>query len=169
MNTTLKEENEDEPAFDLPLENELLILKLKAEFGAECTTGNEKIPPVVVNEFLRSVYEFERKFREPRETIRIYDKIGQPFFRKAEDLTDKQLSRELRMMLQLLNQHRLELDIQGTYPDRLIYKFIIEKFFYYEMEDLDMPGYIHHFCYEDFHPDHDADIRQRSVEFLSQR
>src|SRR5688572_28852339 len=67
--------NGDEPSFDLPVENELLMLKLRAEFGAECITGGDDIPPVVVNDFLKSVYEFEQKFREPRELIKIYDKI----------------------------------------------------------------------------------------------
>ena len=78
MNNIFKEGYGDEPTFELPIENELLILKLKAEFGAECTTGDEEIPPAIVNEFLRSVYEFERKFREPRKMVRIFDKIGQP-------------------------------------------------------------------------------------------
>ena len=164
----MNNEGQDGPSFDLPLENELLILKLKAEFGAECTTGTEDIPPAVVNEFLRSVYEFEQKFRESRPLIRIYEKVGQPFFRKAEELGDKQLSRELKRIRQLLQQNRIELDVLGQYPDRSIYKFIIEEFFYHEMEDLDMAGYIHHFCYEDFHPNHEMEIRQRSLEFLTQ-
>jgi hypothetical protein len=159
---------EDGPSFDLPLENELLILKLKAEFGAECTTGTENIPPAVVNEFLKSVYEFEQKFREPRPLKRIYEKIGLPYFRRAEEMGDKHLSRELKRMRQLLQEHRLELDVMGEYPERLIYKFITEEFFVHEMEDLDMPGYIHHFCYEDFHPNHDLEIRQRALEFITQ-
>lgn len=166
MNQLIKGNN-DEPVFDLALENQLLILKLKAEFGAECSTGNQEIPPIVVNEFLRSVYDFEKKFREPRKEIRIYEKIGQPFFKREEELSDKQLSRELKRFLKLFRQHQLELDIYGDYEERVLYKFITEEFFHHEMEDVQMPGYIHHFCYEDFHPDHESDIRQRAVEFLS--
>ena len=45
--------NENGPSFDLPLENELLILKLKAEFGAECRPGDSNLPPDVVNEFFK--------------------------------------------------------------------------------------------------------------------
>jgi hypothetical protein len=161
--------NEDnDPSFDLPVENELLMLKLKAEFGAECTTGSHDIPPVVVNEFLKSVYEFEQKFREPRELIKIYDKIGRPEFRTAEELTEKQLSGELKRLQKQMHKHRLELDVLGEYSDRTIYKFITEEFFEHEMENLDMPGYIHHFCYEEFHPNHEMDIRNRAVEFLTQ-
>ena len=75
---------------------------------------------------------------------------------------------ELKRIKLLLNQHQLELDVLGEYPDRQIYRFITEEFFYHEMEDLDMKGYIHHFCYEDFHPNYRLEIRQRSVEFLTQ-
>lgn len=158
---------EDDQSFDLPVENELLMLKLKAEFGAECTTGSENIPPVVVNEFLKSVYEFEQKFREPRELIKIYDKVGRPEFKKAAELSDRQLPRELKRLLKQMHQQRLELDVLGEYPDRIIYTFITEEFFEHEMENLDMTGYIHHFCYEDFHPNHEMDIRNRALEFLT--
>ena len=168
MNNIFKEGYGDEPTFELPIENELLILKLKAEFGAECTTGDEEIPPAIVNEFLRSVYEFERKFREPRKMVRIFDKIGQPYFKKGEVLPDKQLPAELKRIKSLMSQHRVELDILGDYDDRIIYTFIPEELILHEMDDLDMPGFLHHFCYEDFHPNHELEIRQRVVEFLSQ-
>lgn len=160
--------SESGPSFDLPLENELLILKLKAEFGAECTPGDKNIPPDIVNEFLKSVYEFEHKFREQRTAVRIFDKIGKPFFRKADSIPETHISDELKKILQLLNRHQLELDVLGDYPDRQIYRFITEEFIYHEIDDLEIKGYIHHFCYEDFHPNYDLEIRQRSVEFLTQ-
>ncbi len=159
--------NGDEPSFDLPVENELLMLKLRAEFGAECITGGDNIPPAVVNDFLKSVYEFEQRFREPRELIKIYDKIGRPEFKRADELPDKQLSRELKKLLKQMHQYHLELDILGEYPDRVIYRFITEEFFEHEMENLSMAGYIHHFCYEEFHPNHEMDIRSRIIEFLT--
>jgi hypothetical protein len=159
---------EDGPSFDLPVENELLLLKLKAEFGAECTTGTNDIPPIIVNEFLKSVYEFEQKFREPKHRLTIYEKIGKPPFLKEETLNAKQVSKELKRLKHSLHAQRLELDVLGEYDDRVIYKFLTEEFFGHEMEDMDMPGYIHHFCYEEFHPNHEMDIRNRSVEFLTQ-
>jgi len=168
MKRTITDGGDSGPSFELPLENELLILKLKAEFGAECTSGTENIPPDVVNEFLKSVYEFEHKFREQRPVVRIYEKIGKPYFRKADAIPELHIMDELKRIKLLLNQHQLELDVLGEYPDRQIYRFITEEFFYHEMEDLDMKGYIHHFCYEDFHPNYELEIRQRSVEFLTQ-
>jgi hypothetical protein len=168
MKTIQTEEYQEEPLFDLPLENELLLMKLKAEFGAECTTGSEQIPPAIVNEFLKSVYEFERKFREPRPTVTIFEKTGMPLFTRIEDIKEKHIAGELKRIQNVLIAHSVELEILGNYDDRTIYRFITEEFFDHEMEDLSLPGYVHHFCYEDFHPNHEIDIRQRSVEFLSQ-
>lgn len=160
--------DEEEPHFELPVENELLMMKLKAEFGAECTTGSQEIPPVVVNEFLKSVYEFEQKFREPKKRLTIYEKIGRPPFASADSLYPRQLSKELKRLMQAMHASKLELDVLGEYDDRVIYTFITEEFFAHEMEDMDMEGYIHHFCYEEFHPNHRMDIRNRSLEFLTQ-
>ena len=160
--------NDEEQRFDLPVENELLMMKLQAEFGAECTTGTNEIPPAVVNEFLKSVYEFEQKFREPKKRMSVYEKIGRPPFQHADTLNHKQTGRQLKRLMQALHAHQLELDILGEYEDRVIYKFITEEFFAHEMEEMELPGYIHHFCYEEFHPNHRMDIRNRSVEFITQ-
>lgn len=168
MKRLLPQGNDDHPIFELPIENELLRLKLRAEFGAECMVVNSDIPDLVVNEFLRSVYDFEMKFRQPSPSVRIYDKIHQPYFRKAELLDDAQITLELKRLLRCMQQFNLQLDIIGEYHDRTIYRFLTEEFFYTQMEDVDMPGFIHHFCYEDFHPNHELDIRLRVVEFLSQ-
>jgi hypothetical protein len=168
MKRIITDGTESGPSFDLPLENELLILKLKAEFGAECRPGDSDLPPDVVNEFLKSVYEFELKFREERRSVKVFDKLGKPFFRKADSIPEIHMPDELKRLKQLLNNHHLELDVLGEYPDRQIYRFITEEFFYHEMDDLEMKGYTHHFCYEDFHPNYELEIRQRSVEFLTQ-
>lgn len=160
--------NEDLPAFDLPTENELLKLKLRAEFGAECSTGSGKIPDEVINEFLRSVYQFEHNFRNNTATIRIIDKLESPEIRKADLLSDVEVSRELKRFFKIFEKHGLSLEIHGRYPERDIYRFITEEFLYFEIQNLDLPEFTHHFCYEDFHPNHELDIRHQMIEFLSQ-
>ena len=160
--------NDGVPLFELPLENELLKLKLKAEFGAECITGSEGIPPLIVNEFLKSVYAFEQKFSMSERRVTVYEKLGKPAFLKAEILNAKQIRRELKELTRVLHSQGMELDVLGDYEDRVIYKFLTEEFFDHQIDDVDMPGYIHHFCYEEFHPNHEMDIRSHSVDFLTQ-
>jgi hypothetical protein len=162
------EQNREFPQFDLSVENELLKLKLRAEFGAECTTAaHHNIPDEVVHEFLQSVYAFEKQFREVRKPIRVYDKIGRPYFLNHTSLDDEQVARELRRITSRMQACSLALNVLGKYPDRQIYRFITEEFFEVEMEDVEMPGFTHHFCYEDFYPNHEIEIRERIVELLS--
>lgn len=161
-------ENDGGPAFDLSVENELLILKLKAEFGTECTKGAQEIPPEVVHEFLLSVYQFESKFREPIPVISVYDKIGRPAFRKSDNIPDQHITEELNRVNDVLAKNYIVLDVLDHYPDRQIYKFLTEEFLYHRMDDIEMDGYTHHFCYEDFHPNYQAEIDLCAKEFLVQ-
>ncbi len=165
---SITDDNDNGPLFDLSLENELLILKLKAEFGTECSEGSGDLPPEVVNEFLRSVYDFEHKFREPRPIVTVYEKIGRPPLLRSDAIEDGDIPAELNRVKALLNHYHLELDVLGEYSDRHIYRFITEEFVHHQMEEFEMKGYMHHFCYEDFYPNYELEIRQRSVEFLLQ-
>jgi len=157
---------DEEPSFSLPVENEILILKLKAEFGAECSVIDPGIPPAIINEFLKSVYRFERDIVSHAKPVSIYQKIGKPGFPKAEELSDKALDLALKKAKRLLARHGIQLDARRDYPNRDIYTFITEELFLVEIADIDLPHYTNHFCYEDFHPDHALDIRDRSVEFM---
>jgi hypothetical protein len=161
-------EGTDFPTFDLPLENELLIIKLKAEFGAECSARCENMPPDLVNHFLRSVYEFENNLYKDRPSIKLYEKLGKPVFKKAESIPDSEMKGQLLRLQKLLSQHMIALDVLGDYPDRQIYRFITEEFIHEEIDIPVIEGYTLHYCYEDFHPNYELEIRQRSMEFLLQ-
>jgi hypothetical protein len=158
----------DLPSFELPLENELLILKLKAEFGAECSARYENMPPDVVNQFLRSVYDFEHKLCKERPVIRLFEKLGKHCFKKADSIAESDIKNELSKLNRLLNQHKIALDVLGQYPDRQLYKFITEEFIYEQIDVPEIEGYTLHYCYEDYHPNYELEIRQRSMEFLIQ-
>jgi hypothetical protein len=67
-----------------------------------------------------------------------------------------------------LNHHKIALDVLGQYPDRQIYRFITEEFIHEEIDVPEIEGYTLHYCYEDFHPNYELEIRQRSMEFLLQ-
>ena len=164
----IKPGQEEEPLFSLPVENEILMLKLNAEFGASCSGSDTAVPPKVVNEFLKSVYAFETAFSRSAATIAVYDRIGRPAFRPAAELTDEEISAELERIESLMARHHIALDVLGQYSQRLMYNFLTEEFFRHEMDDIDLPRFTHHFCYEEFHPNHEMDIRDRCVEFIQQ-
>ncbi len=51
--------------------------------------------------------------------------------------------------------------------DRELYRFITEELFFKETDDMMMAGMTLHFIYEEFHPNHEHDIKSRCNEFVN--
>ncbi|MBC7861829.1 MAG: hypothetical protein IAF38_02570 [Bacteroidia bacterium] len=162
--TEKDEFNELDPEEKIQAENELLKLKLQAEFGMgklETKTGGE-----IENAFLKHVYEFEKQFAENKQ-IKLYDFIGRPEFKKAEGLSKKEISEELQKITEIFNENGIELSCLCEYENEMIYRFITEELFEHEMEDMRISGMTTHFTYEEFHPNHDYDIRDHAMNFIT--
>jgi len=155
----------NDPEEQLRIENELLRLKLQAETGADLQ-HLENVPPDVENAFLNNILAFERQLDQVKED-RIYHIIGEPKdFKQASELNDEQLSLELKRLNDLLEQFQIEVDYGTDYPDRLKYKFITEELFEHETQRFDIPDMIHHFIYEEFHPNHTLTLEGMTEDFL---
>lgn len=155
----------DNPEENLRMANELLKLKLQAQFGAIMGEGKGEIPPDIENQFLKNVFAFEQSQGEFK-PIKVAEFLGFPHFQKAGDLTDAQLKKEYHRLEQLLNKKRLAVDFIRPREVRFKYQFITEELFGHTMESM-MPGMSLNFIYEEFHPDHDLEIRRRADDFMS--
>jgi hypothetical protein len=150
---------------DLSAENEFLRLKLLAEHNSETnSTGN--LDPKIENEFLKHIVDFENIYKNSKR-VKIFDLLGKPNFKPANDLNDNALNLSLVELISLLAKNNIKVDFSGTYSNRIKYSFIIEELFDEETDDIRLPGMITHFSYEEFHPDHRSDIKERTLEFLS--
>jgi len=49
-----------------------------------------------------------------------------------------------------------------------LYRFITEELFKEELDDIKIEGMTHHYIYEEFHPNHEHDIKNRCKEFLDE-
>ncbi|OOQ60227.1 hypothetical protein [Mucilaginibacter pedocola] len=148
----------------LRMENEFLKLKLQAEHGAQSfTSGN--LPPEVEHSFLKNIMEFESAWASNKRT-KIAGILGNPQFPNADSLSDGAIDTELEKVTSLLAEHHIALDFLGEYPNRLKYAFIIDELFEHEGNGMMMPGMTTHFIYEEFHPNHELDIRNRTEDFL---
>ena len=91
--------NEKDPHFNrldgLEAENNLLKIKLQLEHGMRMDHVTE-LDPEIENQWLKSVYAFEQQYKDAK-TIKLYDYIGQPPFRKWDSLTREELANELQM------------------------------------------------------------------------
>src|ERR1017187_2494456 len=100
----------------LHAENELLKLKLQAEFGME--NMDSSLNSGMENEWLKNIYNFEKQYSENKR-IKIFDFIGRPAFRKVEDMNKKEISQELQRITELMQSNGIELGIIDRKSTRL--------------------------------------------------
>ena len=162
----LKEDFGDDPEQNLRIENEIIKLKMQAERGALFGGNREDLPPEMEALFLKNVQQFEDTFDIARE-ITIYECIGQPDFKKTEELKTEDVKEEITRILELLHSKNIIFEVLGQYEFSVIYKFITEELFREKIREVNHPGYIHSFVYEEFHPNHHVDIGRTAQEFLT--
>jgi hypothetical protein len=78
------------PEDELRAENELLKLKLEMEHGM-MHSESAALNPEIENAWLKHIYEFEQQAKEGKR-IKVYDAIGRPSFRKADELSPDGIS-----------------------------------------------------------------------------
>ncbi len=170
MNTTNPNNNEDDdfPKLSIQQENEFKKMKLKLEHDAIFPDSSEiNLPPEIEGMFLDSIFSFEKAHKNAT-LITVFEKLGSPKFKTAEELTDKKLEKALEKLENLMDKHHIGLDVLCDYEDepRLIYKFITEELFDHQILDVNIPGMDTSFIYEDFHPNHKFDLDRATEDFL---
>lgn len=163
------DEDNDEltPEEKLQQENNLLRLKLMAENDAYFPENEKKLDPEQENAWLNYIYNFEKIYKNAPK-ITVHERLGEPDFPPAHELSNTAIEEALHAVYELMDRHAVALDCICDYPARTIYKFITEELFEYEMDDVDtgIEGMFTHFIYEEFHPNHDYDLRKNTGEFL---
>jgi hypothetical protein len=151
-----KKRNKKTPE-ELGTENELLKLKMMAEFGGDFM-GGEDLPPDVENQFLKQVISFH-KLHDKSKVTTVYKFIGEPEYNHVKDLSDKEVVKELKKLLKLMDKNSVALSFLPETPKREIYRFITEELFKHEIEDVKLRGWVNQFIYEEFHPNPEHDVR----------
>ena len=165
--TKQKEENfSDDPEQNVRLENEILKLKMQAERNALFGGNMEELDPEVEAEFLKNVQSFEDSFAKAKQ-VSIYEYVGKPVYKAVDDLKPEEVKGELKRIMEILHSKNIVLEVQGRYELSVIYKFITEELFQEQIRDIQFPGYIHSFIYEEFHPNHTIDIGRTAQDFLN--
>jgi hypothetical protein len=163
-----QEKFSDNPEENMRIENELLRIKLKAQFGEafQMGMGEEEIPPEIENQFLKNVLAFEEAHVHTEYTT-VYKRIGMPAYKPVAALTKGEMKTAAAALLSLLQENNINLDFcDGPYDEETVYRFITEEFFDHEVEKEAAKGMSSCFIYEEFHPNHKDDIEKRTHEFL---
>ncbi len=152
-----KRKRKKKSAEELGTENELLKLKMMAEFGGDFM-GGEELPPDVENQFLKQVMSFH-KMHDNSKLTSVYKFIGEPEYNHVNDLSEKEVAKELKRLMQVMKRNSVSLSVLAETPKREVYRFVTEELFKHEIEDVKVRGWVHQFIYEEFYPNPEYDVR----------
>lgn len=155
----------NDPQEDLRIDNEILKLKMMAERGAKFDGDMDEVPPEIEAQFLKNIEEFEN-FYDNAKLVSIYQYIGKPAYRRTVELDPQNVKTELERILELLFSKNIVVDVLEEYEPSVIYNFITEELFFEKIRNISLPGYTVNFIYEEFHPNHKADIGNLAQEFI---
>ena len=151
----------------LKAENDFLKMKMMLERGAEFAKTNEEdaLPPDLENQFLRNIMEFEKQF-DQRKVTTVYDKLGQPQqFNTSGEIDDAHIEKAWEELHAYMMEHGIELSaISPKITSRELYRFTTEELFEHETDDIDMPGMISGFIYDEFYPDYEYENTNYAID-----
>jgi hypothetical protein len=142
-----------------------LMLENGAKFEVPPEAKGEEMDPFIENCFLKNIIEFEKQY-EQHKTIKIFDKIGRPtHLPPVAHIPDKDIDRAWRDLYDLLIKHRIELSVcSPNISSREMYRFATEELFELEIDDINVPGMISGFIYDEFYPDPVYDNSRAALE-----
>ncbi len=155
--TMAKRKRKQKDPEELSTENELMKLKMMAELGGNFL-GSEELPPEIENKFLKQIMSFHKKHDTAKRTT-LYKMIGSPEYNHVNDISDKQLDKELSKIWKIMQKHGVGLSVLYDVPKREVYRFITEELFKLEVDDVKMKGWTSQYIYEEFHPTEDYDLK----------
>jgi len=141
------------------------LIKEKGAIFSDMSVENE-LPPEIMSRFLDDIIAYEDNY-ESTKRIQLYDFMGKPSYRNVKDIPDEEIPEELKRLYGLLDKNQVSLETLCDVADREIYRFITEELFLEEIDDTHIPGLMSIFCYEEFHPNQEYNIRDQAFEFIS--
>lgn len=151
----------------IKLENEILKIKLKAQFGEGVHIWSDpNFTPEMEHRFLKNVLSIEEQ-SFPHNTTTVYEKLGKPTIPNFAQLNVAEQEDWIGDTLATLEaiEIRIQFDL-GPYEKIAIFKFLTEEIFTRPVAKKTIPGIWEVFRYEDFYPNHPALILQNANQFL---
>ena len=145
-------------------ESELVRPKHGLEYDIE-ESDFSQLQPALEYQWLNRIHDFEQQYQDAKR-IKVYDFLGRPAFKKAKDLKPEEMGAELNRIQSLMEEKKIILDCSCDYDEAIIYRFVTEELFEHEIDDVSTEEIVAHFIYEEFHPNHDLDLRKYADEFI---
>lgn len=161
-----EEKFSDDPEENLRMQNDFLKMKMMAESGA-VFGGSSDLPADLENLFLQNVLEFEKANAEENDRT-IYEIIGKPKFEDEKTLDDENFKNEFSRLEELLRGNYINVEFTRTRSSRFKYDFITKELFEHKTSFVPIKGMSTYFLYEEFHPDHELEIKDLTNLFLNE-
>jgi hypothetical protein len=149
---------------ELKASNEVLKLKLEVEHGMKTYEAMD-MSPELEHQWLNYIYQHEQ-LHKTCGRIKVYDYIGRPRYTPVEELRKDSITAELERLLAIMTNHGIQLDCIREYDDSVIYRFMTTELFAEEIDNIRMPGLIHHFTYEEYHMNNEYEIERIGIDLI---
>ena len=98
--------------------------------------------------------------------LSVYDMIGRPQYKPVAEISDSNIDSELDNLISVMKKYNVVVDAICEVDDRELYRFITEELFLYQTGDVRAEGVKQYFIYEEFHPNHDYDVRNHAIDLI---
>ncbi|MBU2445089.1 MAG: hypothetical protein KJ666_05885 [Bacteroidetes bacterium] len=157
--------SEDSHNFYLNEQNKKKRKELEEKYGADYHKVNEETPPEIESQFLDNIKKFEEQW-ENAETKKVIEILGNPHFKKLEEIKPEELSGEIDKVLEIYNQHQINIDALDEVTEEDFYRFLTEELPQHETTFIQIEGMTTNYIYEEFHPSNKLDAKQSIEDFL---
>ncbi|MBC6490014.1 hypothetical protein BC349_03470 [Flavihumibacter stibioxidans] len=153
-----------DPQENIRIENDILKLKMQAEYGASFGSFGD-LSPEAERDFLQMVMAFE-KMGKDAPAVSVYEFIGKPVIRKKDEIPEEELPQALLQLRELLSENGICLEVFRESDPGVLYHFITDELFQEQIQDIRIPGMVCVFNYEDFHPNHEMELHDATAEIF---
>lgn len=149
----------------IQFENEIKKAKLMAEKGAHFSDFSN-LPSELESQWLDQIQAFEDAYQNNK-TIKIKAFLDNPVLKEPSGLSDEEIAVEFDKIMKLMASNNLFLSTICEVERREMYRFVVEELMEEEIDDVRLSGWNTNFIYEEFHPNHEYDIKQDIEGFLT--
>lgn len=138
-------------------ENDFLKMKIMLEHGTDIQFSGHHSAEME-NDLLKCIMAFESHRANPVFTT-VYKKIGSPVhFLAVHEIAPADMETALAGLMDYMHKHGIGLGCcRPNVSASEMYRFITEELFEKEIADMDIPGMMTSFIYDEFYPDHEYD------------
>jgi len=160
--------SEDANNFYLNEQNKKIKKEMEDKYSASFSdTDDSNLSPTLENTFLNYIKQFEEQ-SEIAEDIELLEYLGNPQFKKLEEINLQELSKEIDNVLSIYNENLVNISVSedSEVTEDEYYNFLTIELPKHVMQNMRVSGMTTNFIYEEFHPSDKLDVKMAIEDVL---